>query len=156
MAKVWYAARALQLALEVGLTFSEEFASGIGSPFSEFLTLNVLLKILLFNNLFRTPDVYFYPLRPEFVESTYLLYLATRSPFYQHVGLQIIDSLNVHTRVSCGFATVHNVEEKNLEDRMESFFLSETCKYLYLVSVWQWFWTKGDLHWSTDFALSLT
>ncbi|KAI1715625.1 glycosyl hydrolase family 47 domain-containing protein [Ditylenchus destructor] len=79
------------------------------------------------------PDVHFYLLRPEFIESTYLLYLATRSPFYQHVGLQIIDSLNIHTRVNCGFATVHNVADKSLEDRMESFFLSETCKYLYLL-----------------------
>lgn len=34
----------------------------------------------------------------------------------------------------CGYATVHNVLQKDLEDRMESFFLSETCKYLYLVS----------------------
>ena len=33
----------------------------------------------------------------------------------------------------CGFATVHDVRDKTLEDRMESFFLSETCKYLFLV-----------------------
>uniref|UniRef100_A0A914EPM6 alpha-1,2-Mannosidase n=1 Tax=Acrobeloides nanus TaxID=290746 RepID=A0A914EPM6_9BILA len=81
----------------------------------------------------KSPDVYFYPLRPEFAESTYLLYQATRSPFYQHVGREIIDAINLHTRVLCGFATVHNVLDKSLEDRMESFFLSETCKYLYLL-----------------------
>ena len=34
----------------------------------------------------------------------------------------------------CGYATIHDVQSKDLEDRMESFFLSETCKYLYLVS----------------------
>ena len=34
----------------------------------------------------------------------------------------------------CGYATLHNVMDKTKEDRMESFFLSETCKYLYLVS----------------------
>jgi hypothetical protein len=34
----------------------------------------------------------------------------------------------------CGYATVHDVTKKNHEDRMESFFLGETCKYLYLVS----------------------
>lgn len=81
----------------------------------------------------RAPDVHFYPLRPEFVESTYLLWLATRSPFYQRVGVEVMDALNRHTRALCGFATVHNVLDKSLEDRMESFFLSETCKYLYLV-----------------------
>ena len=34
----------------------------------------------------------------------------------------------------CGYATLHDVNDKTQEDRMESFFLSETCKYLYLVS----------------------
>ena len=33
----------------------------------------------------------------------------------------------------CGYATRHDVNTSELEDRMESFFLSETCKYLYLV-----------------------
>uniref|UniRef100_A0A914P2M9 alpha-1,2-Mannosidase n=2 Tax=Panagrolaimus TaxID=55784 RepID=A0A914P2M9_9BILA len=86
-----------------------------------------------FNWQLKTPDVEFYPLRPEFAESTYLLYQATKSPFYQHVGREIIDALNKHTRVVCGFATIHSVHDKSLEDRMESFFLSETCKYLYLL-----------------------
>lgn len=35
----------------------------------------------------------------------------------------------------CGFATIHSVEDMSHEDRMESFFLSETLKYLYLVRV---------------------
>uniref|UniRef100_A0A1I8AIE4 alpha-1,2-Mannosidase n=1 Tax=Steinernema glaseri TaxID=37863 RepID=A0A1I8AIE4_9BILA len=81
----------------------------------------------------KAPDVSFYPLRPEFAEATYLLYRATKSPFYLHVGREIIDSLNMHSRVRCGFATVHDVVDKTLEDRMESFFLSETTKYLYLL-----------------------
>ncbi|TMS38887.1 hypothetical protein L596_005513 [Steinernema carpocapsae] len=81
----------------------------------------------------RAPDVSFYPLRPEFVESTYLLYRATKSPFYLHVGREIMDSLNTYSRVRCGYATVHDVVDKTLEDRMESFFLSETSKYLYLL-----------------------
>ena len=29
--------------------------------------------------------------------------------------------------------TIHDVESQTLEDRQESFFLSETCKYLYLL-----------------------
>ena len=33
----------------------------------------------------------------------------------------------------CGYATVHDVLDKSLEDRQESFFLSETVKYLYLL-----------------------
>lgn len=48
--------------------------------------------------------------------------------------MDILQSLNNFTRAECGYATVHSVLDKSLEDRMESFFLSETCKYLYLVS----------------------
>lgn len=32
-----------------------------------------------------------------------------------------------------GFANVKDVEKKVLEDRMPSYFLAETCKYLYLL-----------------------
>lgn len=47
----------------------------------------------------RVPEVLFYPLRPELVESTYLLYQATKNPFYLHVGSEIMASLNNHTKV---------------------------------------------------------
>uniref|UniRef100_A0A0K8RA00 alpha-1,2-Mannosidase n=1 Tax=Ixodes ricinus TaxID=34613 RepID=A0A0K8RA00_IXORI len=80
-----------------------------------------------------SPDLAFYPLRPELIESTYLLYRATKNPFYLHVGRDILQSLNNFTKADCGYATIHNVQDKSLEDRMESFFLSETCKYLYLL-----------------------
>ncbi|KAG8191658.1 hypothetical protein JTE90_016448 [Oedothorax gibbosus] len=80
-----------------------------------------------------SPDLAFYPLRPELIESTYLLYQATKNPFYLHVGQEIIESLNKYSKAKCGYATIHNVQDKTLEDRMESFFLSETCKYLYLL-----------------------
>uniref|UniRef100_T1IJL9 alpha-1,2-Mannosidase n=1 Tax=Strigamia maritima TaxID=126957 RepID=T1IJL9_STRMM len=79
------------------------------------------------------PEVYFYPLRPELIESTYMLYQATKNPFYLHVGRDILYNLNNFTKARCGYATIHNVLDKSLEDRMESFFLSETCKYLYLL-----------------------
>lgn len=47
----------------------------------------------------KAADVKFYPLRPELIESTYLLFRATKHPFYLHVGRTILDSLNNHTRV---------------------------------------------------------
>lgn len=86
-----------------------------------------------YNWQLKTPDIVFYPLRPELVESTYFLYMATRNPFYLHVGRDILTSLSTHTKTECGYGTIHNVHTKTLEDRMESFFLSETCKYLYLL-----------------------
>jgi mannosidase alpha-like ER degradation enhancer 1 len=81
----------------------------------------------------KSPNVKFYPLRPELVESTYLLYQATQNPFYLHVGSDILHSLEKYTKTSCGYATLHDITTKTKEDRMESFFLSETCKYLYLL-----------------------
>ncbi|KAM9592605.1 ER degradation-enhancing alpha-mannosidase-like protein 1 isoform 2-T2 [Trichechus inunguis] len=86
-----------------------------------------------YNWQLQAPDVLFYPLRPELVESTYLLYQATKNPFYLHVGMDILQSLEKYTKVKCGYATLHHVIDKSKEDRMESFFLSETCKYLYLL-----------------------
>ncbi|KAL0081290.1 glycoside hydrolase [Phycomyces blakesleeanus] len=81
----------------------------------------------------KTVDIAFYPLRPEFVESTYHLYRATRDPFYLQVGEMIIEDLNNRTRLACGFANIGDVRTGRLEDRMESFVLSETLKYLYLL-----------------------
>ncbi|BFZ08271.1 hypothetical protein BsWGS_11309 [Bradybaena similaris] len=79
-----------------------------------------------YNWQLKTPDVRFYPLRPELIESTYFLYRATKNPFYLHVGKEILESINEHTKERCGYCTIHDVHTKELEDRMESFFLSET------------------------------
>ncbi|KAK9371198.1 glycoside hydrolase [Lipomyces kononenkoae] len=74
-----------------------------------------------------------YGLRPEFVESNYFLYRATKDPFYLHVGAQILSDIQLRCRTRCGYASLHDVRTDELEDRMESFFLSETIKYLYLL-----------------------
>ncbi|KRZ54036.1 ER degradation-enhancing alpha-mannosidase-like protein 1 [Trichinella nativa] len=86
-----------------------------------------------FNWHYKVAEIAFYPLRPEFIESTYFLYLATKNPFYLHVGKEVAESLEKYTKTKCGYATIHDVADKSLEDRMESFFLSETIKYLYLL-----------------------
>ena len=51
-----------------------------------------------YNWQMKAPDVLFYPLRPELVESTYFLYRATRNPFYLHVGRDILKSLSTHAK----------------------------------------------------------
>ncbi|CAL9176886.1 unnamed protein product [Musa hybrid cultivar] len=79
------------------------------------------------------PTEKYYPLRPELAESTFYLYQATRDPWYMEVGETIINSLNYYTRVDGGFASVRDVTTMELEDHQHSFFLSETCKYLYLL-----------------------
>ncbi|KHN83235.1 ER degradation-enhancing alpha-mannosidase-like protein 3 [Toxocara canis] len=74
-----------------------------------------------------------HPLRPEFIESTYLLYRATKDPHYLHVAKNVMDSLNEFVRVKCGFAGVRDIRTMTHEDRMDSFVLSETFKYLYMI-----------------------
>ena len=72
-------------------------------------------------------------LRPEFVESTYFLYRATEDPYYLEVGKKVLKSLQKHARVTCGYATIKDVRTMVKEDRMDSFVLAETFKYLYLL-----------------------
>jgi len=74
-----------------------------------------------------------HPLRPEFIESTYLLYEATRDPHYLTVGRQALRALQSNAWVPCGYAAIQDVKSGKKEDRMDSFVLSETFKYLYLL-----------------------
>ena len=75
----------------------------------------------------------YYPLRPELAESTYMLYEATHDPFYLSVGKYLFESIVNLTKVECGFASIADVKRHTLDDRMDSFFLSETLKYLFLL-----------------------
>ncbi|KZW03978.1 alpha-mannosidase [Exidia glandulosa HHB12029] len=74
-----------------------------------------------------------YPLRPEFVESTWYLYTATRDPFYLDVGERILSDLTRRAKVDCGLTGIEDLITNKQSDRMESFVLSETLKYLYLL-----------------------
>jgi len=74
-----------------------------------------------------------YELRPEIIESTYYLYFFTHKPPYLDMGKTFADSLDKYCRTDTGFAALVNVETKQQRDDMESFFLAETLKYLYLL-----------------------
>ncbi|KAJ3368324.1 ER degradation-enhancing alpha-mannosidase-like protein 1 [Kappamyces sp. JEL0680] len=84
---------------------------------------------------FQTQDtaIESYPLRPELIESTYMLYQATKNPYYLRVGERILEDLVKYSKVECGFVGIQDVRTKEKSERMESFFLSETLKYLYLL-----------------------
>lgn len=75
----------------------------------------------------------YYPLRPEIVESAYYLYRATRDPRYLQMAKHMYESVETTSKVSAGYASIKDVQLKQLEDRMPSFFLAEFCKYLYLI-----------------------
>lgn len=74
-----------------------------------------------------------YPLRPEMAESLMYLYKATEDPTYLHIAAGMVETIDQVSKTSCGFATIKDVNTFTLEDRMESFFLAETVKYLYLI-----------------------
>ncbi|XP_014209956.1 ER degradation-enhancing alpha-mannosidase-like protein 3 isoform X2 [Copidosoma floridanum] len=74
-----------------------------------------------------------HPLRPEFLESTYFLYKATGDHYYLGVGRKVLKSLQTYARVPCGFAAVSDVRTNKHDDTMDSFVLSETFKYLFLL-----------------------
>ncbi|KAH7331607.1 hypothetical protein KP509_20G042800 [Ceratopteris richardii] len=74
-----------------------------------------------------------YPLRPELIESTYWLYKATRDPMYLDVGRDMVASLQYGARCPCGYCHIADVESHIQDDHMESFFLAETIKYLWLL-----------------------
>lgn len=72
-------------------------------------------------------------MRPEFIESTYFLYKATRDDHYLDVGKKVMESLKKFTQTKCGFAAVKDIRTGSQEDRMDSFVLAETFKYLFLL-----------------------
>ena len=72
-------------------------------------------------------------LRPEFIESTLSLYQATHSHRYLEIGEKALEFLENHAKVECGLAAFEDVKSKKLADRLDSFVLAETLKYLYLL-----------------------
>lgn len=74
-----------------------------------------------------------YQLRPENIESAYYLYTFTHDPKYREMGHTYYESLLKYCKTDAGFAALSNVETKQKRDSMESYFLAETLKYLYLL-----------------------
>lgn len=74
-----------------------------------------------------------YPLRPEFIESTYYLYRATKDPIYLQIGVRILTLFETQYKTVCGFTGFQDVRSGLKQNRMETFVLGELLKYLYLL-----------------------
>jgi mannosyl-oligosaccharide alpha-1,2-mannosidase len=75
-------------------------------------------------------------LRPETIESLFYLYYFTGNKTYQDWGWNIFQGIEKYTKVSAGYTTISNVRDDmdtRPREMMESFFLGETLKYLYLL-----------------------
>lgn len=91
-----------------------------------------------------------YPLRPELIESTFYMHEATNDSSWLRAGAHFVHSIQKHSKTKCGYATIADIETKEQEDNMPSFFLSETCKYLYLLFNTTHFYRKGDYVMTTE------
>ncbi|KAH8682416.1 glycoside hydrolase family 47 protein [Xylariales sp. PMI_506] len=74
-----------------------------------------------------------WPGRPEFIESTYHIFRATKDPWYLYVGEMVLRDITRRCWTECGWSGLQDVRTGEKSDRMESFFLGETAKYLYLL-----------------------
>eukprot|EP01083_Nonionella_stella_P086024 238726_1 len=78
-------------------------------------------------------------LRPETIESLFVLYRTTKKEKYREWAWEIFESMRRFGKVpSGGFAGVKNVqisaiEERNFIDRMEGYHMSQTFKYMFLL-----------------------
>ncbi|KAF9909216.1 mannosyl-oligosaccharide alpha-1,2-mannosidase [Linnemannia zychae] len=76
-------------------------------------------------------------LRPETVESLFYMWRFTGDEKYREWGWKIFEAIETYSKVqSGGYSSIHDIRRKDdirFSDKMETFFLAETLKYLYLL-----------------------
>jgi len=85
--------------------------------------------------LFIVPNDEFSLLRPETVESLFVLWRVTHKPVYRNWAWDIYSSIERSAKNKEGYSSMDKVNSARPKrrDSMESFFLAETIKYLYLI-----------------------
>ena len=76
-----------------------------------------------------------YLLRPEAVESMFILNQLTGDPIYREWGWEIFQAIDKYCKTDIGYGELSNVADVNgvPRDKTESFFFAELLKYLYLL-----------------------
>jgi len=78
-----------------------------------------------------------YLLRPEAIESFYLMWRTTGDPVWRERGWTVFKAIQKFTRTPVGYAIVMDVDNSAksapVKDEMPSYFLAETLKYLFLL-----------------------
>ncbi|CAK7350221.1 unnamed protein product [Dovyalis caffra] len=123
-----YSVTSTGLAPEIAYFHTEEYSEhGLdgGNKNSKFVN-DIIIKHADRHNL----------LRPETVESLFVLYRITEDPKYQEWGWRIFEAFEKYTKVdSGGYSSLGDVTAlpPQRRDKMETFFLGETLKYFYLL-----------------------
>jgi len=76
-----------------------------------------------------------YYLRPETLESIYLMWKVTGDEIWRRRGWEIFESIEKIAKTKVGYGSVAgaNTEKPLIQDSMPSYFMAETLKYLYLL-----------------------
>ncbi|KAJ6435912.1 hypothetical protein OIU84_001021 [Salix udensis] len=72
-------------------------------------------------------------LRPETVESLFYLWRITGNKTYQEWGWNIFQAFEKNSRLETGYVGLKDVNSGIIDNKMQTFFLAETLKYLYLL-----------------------
>ncbi|XP_053561359.1 mannosyl-oligosaccharide 1,2-alpha-mannosidase IC [Bombina bombina] len=77
----------------------------------------------------------YYLLRPEVVESYLYLWRLTHNPKYREWGWEIVQALEKYCKTETGYSGIKDVyvTSPKYDNVQQSFFMSETLKYLYLL-----------------------
>eukprot|EP00906_Rhabdomonas_costata_P030244 RCo042731 len=89
-----------------------------------------------FTNLSMAASPKYYHLRPEVIESLFYLWRFTKKPVYREWGWTLFENIRRWCHVpSGGYSGLRDVTQvpPTMDDRMESFWLAETLKYLFLL-----------------------
>lgn len=76
-----------------------------------------------------------YSLRPEAIESIFVLYRITGDERLMEEGWKMFEAIVAETRTEIAFASIDDVSWRHSAkiDKMESFWMAETLKYFYLL-----------------------
>lgn len=77
-----------------------------------------------------------YQLRPETMESLFILHRKTKNPKYREWSWKIFQAIVRHCKTDVGFSGILDVrvnEASPMDNVMPAYFLSETLKYSYLI-----------------------
>lgn len=76
-----------------------------------------------------------YLLRPEAIESVFIMYRLTGDNYWREKGWKMFEGISKHTRTDYAHSAIEDVTsmQPQFQDSMESFWLSETLKYFHLL-----------------------
>jgi hypothetical protein len=119
---------------EVHISLAKDLASTCYMMYQSFPS-KLSPEIVVFEPEIKLTNDEYFALRPETLESLYLLYKHTGDSKYQDMAWDIFIAIEEQCRHPNGYAPLEHVQKPNVQMRakMESYVLAETFKYAYLI-----------------------